>query len=168
MPSKWQMRIVLIPVWFATVLFAYNKNWSHCMALKSYITKSWFMRFWHISHIQRSKYTKFLSRIFNIFLPISFNICFGCSKEPSHWDGSFEYPQHMFWLWNKKIIFDYTLVTRGLILSLLNPFKQNGLSYAYKKDEPFFDFTGVGGIYFKILIEHTVSKQWRSWSNAAS
>ena len=23
---------------------------------------------------------------------------FGCSKEPSHWDGSFEYPQHMFWL----------------------------------------------------------------------
>ena len=40
-----------------------------------------------------------------IFLPISFNICFGCSKEPSHWDGSFEYPQHMFWLRNKKIKF---------------------------------------------------------------
>ena len=39
----------------------------------------------------------------NIFLPINFNICFGCSKEPSHWDGSFEYPQHMFWLRNKKI-----------------------------------------------------------------
>ena len=30
---------------------------------------------------------------------------FGCSKEPSHRDGSFEYPQHMFWLRNKKIIF---------------------------------------------------------------
>ena len=29
-------------------------------------------------------------------------MCFGCSKEPSHWDGSFEYPQHMFWLRNKK------------------------------------------------------------------
>ena len=28
-----------------------------------------------------------------IFLPITFNICFGCSKEP---------PQHMFWLRNKK------------------------------------------------------------------
>ena len=41
----------------------------------------------------------------NIFLPISCNICFGCSKEPSHWDGSFEYPQHMFWLRNKKINF---------------------------------------------------------------
>ena len=38
----------------------------------------------------------------NFFLPIDFNICFGCSKEPSHRDGSFEYPQHMFWLRNKK------------------------------------------------------------------
>ena len=33
--------------------------------------------------------------IVNIILPISFNICFGCSKEPSHRDGSFEYPQHV-------------------------------------------------------------------------
>ena len=32
-------------------------------------------------------------------------MCFGCSKEPSHWDGTFEYPQHMFWLRNKKIKF---------------------------------------------------------------
>ena len=30
---------------------------------------------------------------------------FGYSKEPSHWKGSFEYPQHMFWLRNKKITF---------------------------------------------------------------
>ena len=29
-------------------------------------------------------------------------MCFGCSKELSHRDGSFEYPQHMFWLRNKK------------------------------------------------------------------
>ena len=29
-------------------------------------------------------------------------MCFGCSKEPSYQDGSFEYPQHMFWLRNKK------------------------------------------------------------------
>ena len=41
-------------------------------------------------------------QIVNIFLPIIFSICFGCSKEPSHWDGSFEHPQHMFWLRNKK------------------------------------------------------------------
>ena len=35
-------------------------------------------------------------KIVNVFLPIIFSICFGYSKEPSHCDGSFEYPQHMF------------------------------------------------------------------------
>ena len=40
-------------------------------------------------------------------------MCFGCSKEPSHWDGSFEYPQHMFWLRNTKIIFKYALLSGG-------------------------------------------------------
>ena len=44
-------------------------------------------------------------KIVNIFLPISFNICLGCSKETSHRDGSFEYPRHMFWLRNKIITF---------------------------------------------------------------
>ena len=39
-------------------------------------------------------------------------MCFGCSKEPSHRDGSFEYPQHMFWLRNKKNNF----LVRSLIL----------------------------------------------------
>ena len=29
-------------------------------------------------------------------------MCSGCSKELSHRDGSFVYPQHMFWLRNKK------------------------------------------------------------------
>ena len=37
------------------------------------------------------------------FLSIGLNLCFGCSKEPSHREGSFEYPQHMFWFRNKKI-----------------------------------------------------------------
>ena len=57
--------------------------------------------------MQRVKHyiQKFQCKIVNIFLPIIFSICFGCSKEPSHWDGSFEYPQHIFWLRNKKIIF---------------------------------------------------------------
>ena len=33
-------------------------------------------------------------------------MCFGSSKEPSQGDGSFEYPQHMFWLkFKKKISF---------------------------------------------------------------
>ena len=44
----------------------------------------------------------FQCKITIIFLSISLNMCFGCSKEPSLWDGSFEYPQHMFWLRNKK------------------------------------------------------------------
>ena len=41
-------------------------------------------------------------KIVMIFLPINLNMCFGCSKEPSHGDGSLEYPQHMFWMRNKE------------------------------------------------------------------
>ena len=55
----------------------------------------------------------------NIFLYISFIICFGCSKEPSHRDGSFEYPQHMFWLRNKKLLFDYWPAYMSLFRSAL-------------------------------------------------
>ena len=51
-----------------------------------------------------------------IFLSISLNMCFGCSKEPSLRDGSFEYPQHMIWLRNKKIIFSYALLSGGLLI----------------------------------------------------
>ena len=51
-----------------------------------------------------------LRKIEIIFLSISLNICFGCSKEPSHRDCSFEYPQHMFWLRNKKKIKLRTLI----------------------------------------------------------
>ena len=38
-------------------------------------------------------------------------MCFGCSKEPSHLDGSFEFPQPMFWLRNK--IKKYLFVTNS-------------------------------------------------------
>ena len=41
-------------------------------------------------------------------------MCFECSKELSHPDCSFEYPQPMFWLENKKIIFSYALLSGGL------------------------------------------------------
>ena len=37
-----------------------------------------------------------------IFLTIGQSICFRHSKEPAHGDGAFEYPQHMFWMKNKK------------------------------------------------------------------
>ena len=42
-----------------------------------------------------------LDKIVNIYLSMSLNICFGCSKESSQVDDSFEYPQQMFWLRNK-------------------------------------------------------------------
>ena len=45
---------------------------------------------------------QFQRQIVKNFLSVSLNICFGCSKEPSHRDGSFEYPQHMFSLRNEK------------------------------------------------------------------
>ena len=57
---------------------------------------------------------KFQRKIVIIFLYISLNMCFGCSKEPSHRDGSYEYPKQMFWLRNKKIIFSYALISGGL------------------------------------------------------
>ena len=49
-----------------------------------------------------------------IVLSISLNMCFGCWIEPSHWDSSFEYLQHRFWVRDKKIIFSYTRLSRGL------------------------------------------------------
>ena len=60
----------------------------------------------------------FLRKIAIIFLSISLNMCFECSKEPSHGDGSLEYSQHMFWLRNKKIIFSYTLIWGPLSIHL--------------------------------------------------
>ena len=55
----------------------------------------------------------FECKIVNIFLPIILSICFGCSKEPSHWDRSFDHPQHMIWLRNKKNNFQlHTLIGR--------------------------------------------------------
>ena len=61
----------------------------------------------------------FSHKIVIIYLSISFNMFFGCLKESSHWDGSFEYPLHMFWLRIKKIIFSYTLLSGGLLLFIL-------------------------------------------------
>ena len=65
-----------------------------------------------------SESTKKVLKIAIIFLSISLNMCFGCSKEPSYRDGSFEYPQHMFWLRNKKNNFSYAFLSGGLFLAL--------------------------------------------------
>ena len=57
---------------------------------------------------------KNLNKIVFIFLFISLNVCFGCSKEPSHGDGSFEYPQHMFWMRNEKNNFNRARLSGGV------------------------------------------------------
>ena len=45
-------------------------------------------------------------------------MCFGCTKEPSHRDGSFEYPQYMFLLRNKKDNFQISALILGPDTSL--------------------------------------------------
>ena len=59
---------------------------------------------WNVSYHILDK-QNFERKLTNSFLLVSFNTCFGFSKEPSHRDGSFEYQQHMFWLGNKKALF---------------------------------------------------------------
>ena len=58
-------------------------------------------------YTHRCRKTKKWAWSVNTFLSIRLNICFKCSKELSHWDGSFEYPKHMLWFRNKKTIFFY-------------------------------------------------------------
>ena len=41
-------------------------------------------------------------------------MCFGCSKEPSHRVGSFEYLQQLFWMRNKEYNFPKALLSGGL------------------------------------------------------
>ena len=70
----------------------------------------------------------FLRKSVIIFLPISLNIDCVCSKELSHWDGSFEYPQHMFWLRNMKNNFPlHTLIWRPEIHWIWNSDRIRGL-----------------------------------------
>ena len=53
--------------------------------------------------LHRSIETKFMTiNLKTKLLCINFNVCFGCSEETSHRGDSFEFPQHVFWLINKK------------------------------------------------------------------
>ena len=62
---------------------------------------------------------KFMRKIAIIFLSIALNICFGYSIELSHRDGSFEYPQHMFWLRNKKNNFQLRTLIWGFVVVVI-------------------------------------------------
>ena len=75
------------------------KNKNIIILLHTLLLKPWENGSYILSQVNKI----FESKIVNFFLPINFNICFGCSKDSSHWDRSFEYLQHMFWLRNKKI-----------------------------------------------------------------
>ena len=54
-----------------------------------------------------------MRKIAIIFLSTRLNMCFGYSKEPSHRDGSFLYPQHMFCSRNKKNDFQLHALVLG-------------------------------------------------------
>ena len=60
------------------------------------------------------KNKNFKRKIMNNFLLISFDICFGCSKELSHSDSSFDYRQHML----RKLFF-IAYLTKGVMMSYL-------------------------------------------------
>ena len=80
-----------------------------------------------------------------IFLSISLNICSWCSKEPSHQDGSFEQPQHMFWLRNKKNNFQLRTLILGSDLIISRRHKKQTFSGQQKS----------GGIRVNRYIENT-------------
>ena len=51
------------------------------------------------SNISPDKWT-FIDKIVRTYAIFqSFELCFGCSKEPSHWDGSFEHQENCFLIW---------------------------------------------------------------------
>ena len=60
-----------------------------------------------------------MRKIAIIFLSICLNMRFGCSKDPSHRDGYFEYPQHMFWLRNKKNNFQLRTLIWGPVYGII-------------------------------------------------
>ena len=59
------------------------------------------------------------------------NLCCGYSKEPSHWDGSFEHPKQMLKLMDKKILAIYA----GKIIRIFGPVYIWEKSH-YKMDRP--------------------------------
>ena len=102
-------------IWFGrSVLKLFEKV---CQNIKPLYTHSISLNYINRYFGKQSEQGKchFQCKIVNIFLPIIFSICFGCSKDPPHRDGSFEYPQHMFWLKNKNFLLWNALLTKGLV-----------------------------------------------------
>ena len=87
---------------------------------------------WCYKRLHYYSIQKKMHKIVIILLPISSNMCFECLKEPSHWDRSFEYPQHMFWLRNKKNIFQ--LRTLIICYNLSNYIKWHSIQHLNVRD----------------------------------
>ena len=87
--GRWRLRPQFIPLNMLETL-----PWAFKVCIYAKLPKS---------HDRPSDKQKFWRKIVIIFLSISSNVCFGCSKEPSHWDRSFEHLKHMYWLRNKKM-----------------------------------------------------------------
>ena len=76
-------------------------------------------------------------------------MCSVCSKEPSHRDGSFEYPQQMFGLRSKKLIFSYTVIWRPADLVTC---KVNESLVSFASNLILLDFNKHQNIYSLFLI----------------
>ena len=86
----------------------------------------------------------FLLRVRNrniTFLFFIQNICFGCSKEPSQWDCSFEHPKHMLYIMGKKILiilrWKFLIKVRNRKITFLF-FNQN-ICWGYSKEPSQWD-----------------------------
>ena len=80
-----------------------SSQWAHQPFWKIHWQNRWVKTWWPgeaLTLIQIRKSYK--SKIVIIFLSINLNMCFGWTKELFHWDGSFEFPQYMFWMRNKE------------------------------------------------------------------
>ena len=62
-----------------------------------------------------------LQNIVNVEALYAFMVLYvGCSKEPSHWDSTFLYPQHMFWLKTFECIFPFLKLFLSIVTALIN------------------------------------------------
>ena len=92
----------------------------------------------------------FGSKIVITFLYISLNMCFGWSKEPSHWDGSWE-PTTSILVENKNIFSNHTLLSRGLNLELNLLWRLNTMCLIFQLSTFFFRWFSkveIAGRYF--------------------
>ena len=57
----------------------------------------------------------------SINFPISFNICFGCSKELSHLDGPFELSKHNIMLWLRNTEINFFVIPSYNLIKIIRP-----------------------------------------------